>query len=72
MEQQIKLMSGISKLCETYRTLRKLNFSIDVLDDITNLVDDLMGLVEKNEIRDYLLSTEVGKIENEDLYFIKI
>lgn len=55
MEQQIKLMLGIWKLKETYIELKKLDFSNDILKDIENDIDDLMGLVENKEIKDYLL-----------------
>ena len=55
MEQQTKLMLGIWKLKETYIELKKLDFSNDILKDIENDIDDLMGLVENKEIKDYLL-----------------
>ena len=53
--QQIKLMLGILKIKETYQSLKALDFSNDVLNDFQNIVDDLMGLVENKEIKDYLL-----------------
>ena len=65
MEQQTKLMLGIWELKETYIELKKLDFSNDILQDIENSVDDLMGLVEKGEIRDFLLSN--GIVYNADL-----
>lgn len=72
MEQQIALMSGILKLNETYRELKRLNFSNCVLNEIEVIVDDLMGLIENKEIEDYLLSIEVDYNKDKETYSIKI
>lgn len=71
MEQQKKLMLGIWKLKETYIELKKLDFSNDILQDIENSVDDLMGLVEKGEIRDFLLSNDIVYNADLDRYSIQ-
>ena len=71
MEQQTKLMLGIWKLKETYIELKKLDFSNDILQDIENSVDDLMGLVEKGEIRDFLLSNDIVYNADLDRYSIQ-
>jgi len=71
MEQQTKLMLGIWKLKETYIELKKLDFSNDILQDIENSVDDLMGLVEKGEIRDFLLSNDIVYNADLDKYSIQ-
>lgn len=71
MEQQTKLMLGIWKLKETYIELKKLDFSNDILQDIENSVDDLMGLVEEKEIRDFLLSNDIVYNADLDKYSIQ-
>ena len=71
MEQQKKLMLGIWKLKETYIELKKLDFSNDILQDIENSVDDLMGLVEEKEIRDFLLSNDIVYNADLDRYSIQ-
>lgn len=71
MEQQTKLMLGIWELKETYIELKKLDFSNDILQDIENSVDDLMGLVEKGEIRDFLLSNDIVYNADLDRYSIQ-
>lgn len=71
MEQQKKLMLGIWKLKETYIELKKLDFSNDILQDIENSVDDLMGLVEEKEIRDFLLSNDIVYNADLDKYSIQ-
>ena len=71
MKQQIKLMLGIWELKETYIKLKKLDFSNDILQDIKNSVDDLMGLVEKGEIRDFLLSNDIVYNADLDKYSIQ-
>lgn len=70
MEQQTKLMLGIWKLKETYIELKKLDFSNDILKDIENDIDDLMGLVEKGEIRDFLLSNDISYNADLDKYYV--
>jgi hypothetical protein len=67
--QQIKLMLGILKVKETYQSLKALDFSNDVLNDFQDIVDDLMGLVENKEIKDYLLK-EIKYDAEIDKYFI--
>lgn len=71
MEQQTKLMLGIWELKEAYIKLKKLDFSNDILQDIENSVDDLMGLVEKGEIRDFLLSNDIVYNADLDRYSIQ-
>lgn len=71
MEQQIKLMLGIWELKETYIKLKKLDFSNDILQDIENSVDDLMGLVEEKETRDFLLSNDIVYNADLDKYSIQ-
>jgi len=67
--QQIKLMLGILKVKETYKELKHLDFSNDVLNDFQNIVDDLMGLVENKEIKDYLLK-EIQYDAEIDKYYV--
>ncbi len=45
-EQQIKLRMGIVELKKCYKALEELEFSNDVLDDITDIIDDLESLKE--------------------------
>lgn len=71
MEQQKKLMLGIWELKETYIKLKKLDFSNDILQDIENSVDDLMGLVEEKETRDFLLSNDIVYNADLDKYSIQ-
>lgn len=71
MEQQKKLMLGIWELKETYIKLKKLDFSNDILQDIENSVDDLMGLVEEKEIKDFLLSNDIVYNADLDKYSIQ-
>ena len=71
MEQQKKLMLGIWELKETYIKLKKLGFSNDILQDIENSVDDLMGLVEEKEIKDFLLSNDIVYNADLDKYSIQ-
>lgn len=70
MEQQIKLMLGIWELKETYIKLKTLDFSNDILQDINNSIDDLMGLVEKGEIRSFLLSNDISYNADLDKYYV--
>ena len=70
MEQQIKLMLGIWELKETYIKLKTLDFSNDILQDINNSIDDLMGLVEKEEIRGFLLSNDISYNADLDKYYV--
>lgn len=53
-KQQIDLLLGILKLQETYKTLKELNFSDCVLNEINDIVDDLKRLVENKEIEEML------------------
>lgn len=70
MEQQIKLMLGIWELKETYIKLKTLDFSNDTLQDIGNSIDDLMGLVENKEIKDFLLSNDISYNADLDKYYV--
>lgn len=71
MEQQTKLMLGIWKLKETYIELEKLDFSNDILQDIQGMVDELMGLVEDKNNKDFLLKNGIVYHNLIDKYSIK-
>lgn len=57
-KQQINLLLGILKLQETHKTLKELNFSGCILNEINDIIDDLKGLVENEEIETILKGGE--------------
>lgn len=56
--QQEKLALGILKLVETHKTLKKLNFSDCVLNEIDSITDDLKGLIEDENIEKIVKESE--------------
>lgn len=56
--QQEKLTLGILKLQETYKTLKELNFSDCVLNEINNIIDDLKGLIEEEKYEKIIKESE--------------
>lgn len=56
--QQEKLVLGILKLMETHRTLKELNFSDCVLNEIKGILDDLKGLVEDENMEKIIKESE--------------
>ena len=56
--QQEKLVLGILKLMETHRTLKELNFSDCVLNEIKGILDDLKGLVEDENMEKIVKESE--------------
>jgi len=56
-QQQIKLMLGILKIKETYSTLKELDFSDCVLNQLYDIIDDLEGLIEDNNISEIVKET---------------
>lgn len=70
MEQQLKLMLGINELKNTYKQLKNLDFSENILNELGDMIDDLMGLVEIREIKAGLLR-DIGYNYETKKYYIK-
>lgn len=71
MTERNKMLYGITTLVETYETMKKLDFSNDILKDIENMVDELMFLVNDKSTRDFLVSHLGIKYDTEKTrYFI--
>lgn len=71
MEEELKLMLGIVELTNTYKKLKDLNFSGCVLTDVEDMIDDLMGLVENKEIKNFLLKDIDYDYEKDKFYVIE-
>lgn len=67
-DERLKL--GIAKLVETYKVMKKLDFSNVILDDISEMIDDLMGLVEDKD-KNILLDIGIKYNTETKKYYVK-